>query len=342
MSNLGLYKNNSFGIDLGNNNTLVNDKEKILMSQPSYIAFNARNQAVTAIGEKAYQMFEKTPEDLKSVKPLRAGVIADFDSASRMIREMLHQVFLDKSFFSGYDHIISGVPFSTTEVERRALRAALDQFHARKTYLLFEPLAAALGMGLDIGEPNGKMVVDIGGGITEVVVISLSGIAAFESIKIAGDTFDGEIQDYFRRNFNMAIGSKTAEQIKINVGAALEQIVETPDTMEVRGKDLMEGIPITRRIGHPEVARILDKSIQAIENSILQTMETCPPELASDIYENGIYLTGGGALLRGIKERFESKFKIAVHVDKGALSSVSAGVGKALRCVKEYRSVLFE
>lgn len=340
MINFNFYKNRSFGIDLGNNNTLVSDRNNLLLSQPSYIAFQVDNHAVKAVGDEAYNMFEKTHQDLRSIKPLRGGVIADFDSASRMIRQMLRKVFTDKSFFNGYDDVISGVPYATTDVEKRALRAVLDQFNARHTYLLYEPLAAALGMDLDIREPDGKMIVDIGGGITEIVVISLSGIAAVQSIKIAGDSFDVEIQDHFRRNYNMAIGLKTAEYIKIHVGAVRNDIAEIPEPVAVKGKDTLEGIPVIRTIGHREVALILDQSISAIEEGIIQTMETCSPELAADIYKNGVFVTGGGALLRGIQKRFEAKIKVPVHIDGHALISVNRGITKTLRDPKKYKSVL--
>lgn len=340
MINFNFCKNRSFGIDLGNNNTLVSDQNKLLLAQPSYIAFHVDNHAVKAVGAEAYNMFEKTHQELRSVKPLRGGVIADFESASQMIRQMLQRVFNGNTFFKGYDNVISGVPYATTDVERRALRAVLDQFSARHTYLLFEPLAAALGMGLDIREPDGKMIVDIGGGITEIVIISLSGIAAVQSIKMGGDTFDMEIQDHFRRNYNMAIGLKTAEQVKIQVGAVIADILEIPEAVMVKGKDTVEGIPVIRKIGHREVAMILDRSISAIEEGIIQTMETCSPELAADIYANGIFITGGGAMLRGLQQRFERKLKVPVHIDAHALTSVNAGIITVLQDPRKYRAVL--
>lgn len=338
--NLNLFRNKNFGIDLGNNNTIVSDRNQILVSQPSYIVFDVEHQRVKAVGDAAFQMYEKNHEELKPVKPLRGGVIADYESASKMILELMNRANGKSSFLSGYDNIISGVPYNTTEVERRALRDALDQFNARHTWLLFEPLAAALGIGLNIQEPNGKMVVDIGGGITEIVIISLSGIAAFQSVKAAGDAFDEAIQDHFRRNYNISLGLKTAEQIKINVGAATDKIREIPQPMLVRGKDLIEGIPTTRKIDHREVAHILEKSIASIEEGIIQTLETCPPELAADIYENGIHITGGNALLRGLKERFESRIKLPVHIDMEALLSVSKGVAQVLRDTRKYKGVL--
>jgi rod shape-determining protein MreB and related proteins len=338
--NFNFFSKRSLALDLGNTNTLVRDKHKLLVSEPSCIVFDTNNNEVKAVGEKAYSMFEKNHETLKPVRPLKGGVIADYNSACSMIRELVKQSNKEKSFMDRYDNLISGIPYSTTEVERKALRDALDQFNANHTYLVYEPIAAALGIGLNIQEPDGKMVVDIGGGITEIVVISLSGIAAFQSIKVAGDTFDEEIQDHFRRNYNMSIGLRTAEQIKIQVGAVLETLNEIPEPMMVRGKDLIEGIPVTRRIDHAEVAAILNKSIYAIENSIVQTLEACPPELAADIYENGIHVTGGNAYLRGIKERFESKMHIPVHIDAEALQSVSKGIATVLHNPKKYQTVL--
>lgn len=342
MFSFQLLKKKSFGIDLGNNNTQVSDHERILVDQPSYIVLDRSRSAVKAVGNEAYDMFEKTHQLLKPVRPLKGGVIADHTSATKMISALMEQAYGSKSILSGYEHIISGVPFATTNVEKRALRAALEQFNASTIHLLYEPLAAAIGMGLNIEEPNGKMVVDIGGGITEIVVVSLSGIASFQSVKVAGDTMDEEIQLYFRRNYNMAIGLKTAEQVKIQVGAVQEQILEAPEPMIVRGKDMLRGIPVTRQITHAEVATILDKSISTIELSILQTLEKCPPELAGDIYGNGVYLTGGNALLRGLKDRLEKKIRLTVHIDKTPLHAVSKGVATALRDIRRYKPVLID
>lgn len=339
---LNSIKRRSLAIDLGNSNTHVSDSNHLLLSQSSCIVFNSTNQAVRAVGDEAYEMFEKNPEQLVPVKPMRGGVIADFNSASTMIREMVKRVCPGKTSFFGFNHIISGIPYNTTEVERRALRDAIDQFHPRKRSLVFEPLAAAIGMGLNIQEPDGKMVIDIGGGITEIVVISLSGIVAFQSLKVAGDTFDSNIQDYFRRTYNMAIGMKTAEQVKIRTGSVLTELDPTPEAILVKGKDMVTGIPITRRIDYAEVAFILEKSVAAIERSIVQTLETCPPELAGDIYQNGMHLTGGSALLRGFKERFERNIGLKVHIDPQALSSVSRGITKALAEPEKFASVLFE
>lgn len=331
-----------FAIDLGNNNTLVRDPLKILISEPSYIAFNANKTQVKAVGLKAFQMYEKNHQELRPVKPLKGGVIADFDSAAQLLKSLMWQANMGHRFFDQYEYIISGIPFSATEVERRALRDALDQFKARHTYLIYEPIAAALGLGLNIREPDGKMVVDLGGGVTEVVVISLSGIAAYTSLKVAGDTFDEAIQDHFRREYNLAIGLRTAEQIKIRVGAVWHDMDSRPEPLAVCGKDFVEGVPTTKRIHCEEICEVLDKFINPIEHGIISTLESCPPELAADIYENGIHITGGNALLRGLRQRLESRIKLPIHIDDEALMSVSKGMAAALLDPKKYKNVLFE
>lgn len=338
---LPFLKNKSFAIDLGNNNTLLTDENQILLSQPSLIVFDEEKRAVKAVGDQAFDIFEKNHSLLKTVKPLQWGVIADYDSASAMINKMVNQVH-KRNWFSSFDHIISGVPYYATEVERRALRDVLDQFNSRKRQLVVEPLAAAVGMGLNIREAEGKMVIDIGGGITEIVIISLSGIAVFKSIKVAGDSFTIDIQDHFRRNHNLMIGWKTAEQIKIQVGAATPLINEAPASMIVKGKDILDGIPATREVNHAEVAFVLDKSIKSIEESIIQTLEVCPPELAADIYQNGIHLTGGSALLRGLKERLQKNIQLPVHLDTEPLLAVSKGISQVLRESKKFQTVLFD
>jgi rod shape-determining protein MreB len=340
MRDFNFLRSKSFTLDLGNNNTLVSDEQSIIFDQPSFIVFDGDTRSVKAVGDDAYNMFEKSHHELRPVKPLRGGVIADYESASLMLSEMIKRTRMKRSFFERFNHIISGVPYTTTPVERNALSEALGQFNARKTYLVFEPLAAALGMGLDIQEPDGKMIVDIGGGITEIVVISLSGIACFESLKIAGDTMDSDIKDHFRRHYNMSIGLKTAEHIKIHSGSVIEDITEVPEPLTVKGKDLITGVPIARTVGHQEVCSILQRSINAIEHAIIQTLQKCPPELASDIYENGIQVTGGNAMLRGLKERLQRSIGVKVFVDETALHSVSKGTAIMLRNTSKYQHIL--
>lgn len=334
-----LFHTHSFAIDLGNNNTIISDESGPLLAQPSYIVFNTTKN-VKAVGDYAYAMFEKTHEEFTPVKPLKGGVIADYESATRMIQEMVKQVYKKRNFLSGFNHVISGVPYNTTEVERRALRDALEHINSRKPQLIYEPLAAALGMGLNIRQPEGKLIIDIGGGITEIVVISLSGIAAFRSVKIAGDTFDENIQDHFRKTYNIAIGLKTAELVKMQVGAVTDTLIDPPQPMLVKGKDMISGIPVTRKIDHLEVAQILEKSFVQIEKAIIQTLETCPPELAADIYQTGIHLTGGGSLLRGLQLRLEKHLKLKINMDKNPLHSVSKGISQVLSNPTHYTGML--
>ncbi|HEU5145758.1 MAG TPA: rod shape-determining protein, partial [Chryseosolibacter sp.] len=342
MVKFDFIRKKSFAIDLGNTNTLVHDADRLLVDQPSYIVLDSNRSAVKAVGHEAYSMYEKTHNEYCPVKPLKGGVIADYDSAAKMLQALMLQAYGDKSVLNGYGDIISGVPYSTTAVERRALLNALETLHARNTYLLFEPIAAALGMGLNIQEPEGKLVIDIGGGITEIVVISLSGIACFQSIKVAGDSMDETIRHYFRKEYNMAIGIKTAEQVKIQVGAVMADIENPPKPMAVKGKELLRGLPVTRTVDHVEIASVLEKSMSAIELGLIQTLETCPPELASDIYVTGVHVTGGNALLRGLPERLQRKLKLPVHVDDTPLQSVSKGVAAVLRDPKKYRGVLMQ
>ncbi len=340
MAKFEFIRKKNFAIDLGNTNTLVRDENRLLVDQPSYIVLDSNRSQVKAVGTQAFRMFEKSHGEFRPIKPLQCGVIADYDSAAKMLHALMKQAYGDKSVLNGYGHIISGVPYSTTLVERRALLNALETLHAKHTWLLFEPLAAALGMGLNIQEPDGKMVIDIGGGITEIVVISLSGIACFQSIKVAGDSMDESIRHYFRKKYNMAIGIRTAEQVKIGVGAVLADLENPPAPMAVKGKELLRGLPATRMVDHAEIASVLEKSVSSIELAIIQTLEMCPPELASDIYVNGIYVTGGNALLRGLKERLQRKLKLHVNIDDDPLLSVSKGVATVLRDPRKYKSVL--
>lgn len=337
---LDFLRSKSFAIDLGNSNTLLADQNRILLSEPTCIVVESGTHKVRAVGDKAYEMFEKNHQDLTPIKPMKWGVIADYDSAAMMIRDMVKRTFSDKNFMVGYDKIIAGVPYSTTEVERRALRDTLDQFNAKKQYLVYEPIAAAVGMGLNIHEPEGKMVIDIGGGITEVVIISYSGIAVIESIKVAGDTFTEDIQDHLRKNYNLQIGWKTAELIKTQVGAVYEKLEEVPEPVCVKGKDILRGLPAMRKIDHLEVASVLNKSMLAIERSIVKALETCPPELAADIYESGLFITGGGSLLRGVKERLETTIKLPVHLDEEPMLAVSKGISATLRNTKAFSQIL--
>jgi rod shape-determining protein MreB len=332
-----LFRSHNLAIDLGNNNTLLSDSEGLLLSQPSYIVFDANTNKVKAIGHQAFDIFGKNHEDLKPVQPLKWGVIADYHSANAMIGGMVSKTSKKKSVFSGYNDIIAGVPYAATAVEKRALRDVLDQFNSRKCHLVYEPLAAALGMGLNIKEPDGKMIVDIGGGITEIVIISLSGVAVFKSIKVAGDTFTEVIQDHLRRKYNLQVGWKTAEAAKIELG---DFFGDDKTIRSVKGKDLMSGLPVERNITSREICEVLDKPFSLIEEQIVHALEICPPELSADIYQNGIHITGGSALLHGIRERLEKSIQVPVTLDKEPLLSVSKGISRILANPKQHAAIL--
>lgn len=335
----GFSSSSNLAIDLGNNNTLLTDQSTILLSQPSFLVVNEESRRVEAVGDQAYEMLEKTHSHLKPIKPLKGGVISDGESTKKMLKELVGLVRKPTLFDRGFNYLLSGVPYDTTPVEKRALRDALDQFTSKNTHLVYEPLAAALGMDLNIQEPEGKLIVDIGGGITEVVVISLSGVAAFQSIRVAGDTFDEEIQDYFRREFNMSIGLKTAELVKKKIGCVYSPAA-TDEKVMVKGKDLIEGIPASRMISQHELVQVLERPFKQIEDSIHQSLQVCPPELAADIYQTGIYVTGGNAMLKGIKERFSKNFRLPVNIDQNALTSVSKGICHILSNPQKYKTVL--
>jgi rod shape-determining protein MreB and related proteins len=335
------FAKKSIAIDLGNSNTLLTNNGNMPFSFPSFIAFNSNN-SIRAVGKEALDMCGKTNDSLKVVKPMKGGVIKDYESARKMLKALVNATFPGGNIFNRFDYVVSGVPYSTTEVEKRALRDTLQQFGASKTFLIYEPLAAAIGMGINIQEPNGHFIVDIGGGITEAVVVSLSGIVNSNSLKIAGDTFDSDIQDYIRRNFNVDISSAAAEQVKIKVGSAWEYLKEEPEPYYIIGKDTVNGIPKKIKIDHMEIAFILNNSISRIEELIIQTLEECPPELAGDIYDSGIYLTGGSSMLRGLKERLENKLKLPIHQDPNALLSVSKGISTVLKNTEKYKYLMIK
>lgn len=340
--NLGsIGRRENVAVDFGNNNIVIANHRNQAWIQPSVVTLNGNTKTAHSVGKDAYAMIGKTPERLKVIRPMRGGVIADFFSASKMLNALIKGVFPNKTFLSNFNYVIAGVPFATTEVERRALRDTMEQFRSSKSFLLFEPIAAALGLGLDIREPDGKFLVDIGGGITEAVVISLSGIVNYRSIKTGGDNLNDDIQQYFRKNYNIDIGLPMAENVKIKAGAAHELKKEQPEPFYVVGKDTLTGIPKGRMVDHVEIAFILNTSLAKIEQAIIQTLEECPPELASDIYDNGIHITGGSSLLRGLAERLANKIKIPVHQDSNALFSVSNGITTVLKNPESYKTVMF-
>jgi rod shape-determining protein MreB and related proteins len=322
-------------IDLGTANTLIMQDGKIVVDEPSIVAIDRKSGNVIAVGTKAMQMHEKTHENIKTIRPLKDGVIADFQAAESMIESMIRMAGNRRKFFSHLKMVIC-IPSGITEVEKRAVFESADHVDSKETYLIHEPMAAALGIGLDVEEPVGNMIIDIGGGTTEIAVIALSGIVCDQSIRIAGDELTNDIVNYIKRQHNILIGERTAEQIKINVGSALPELDNPPEDFAVNGRDLMTGIPKQITVNYSEVAHALDKSITKIEDSILKALENTPPELASDIYKTGLYLTGGGALLRGLDKRISMKTKLLVHVADDPLRAVVKGTGIALKNTERF------
>jgi len=334
---MGLFNffTQDIAIDLGTANTLIINSE-VVVDEPSIVAMERSSGKIVAVGKKAMMMHEKTHEYLKTVRPLRDGVIADFNAAEGMIREFMKMIYAKKPIFTPSWRMVICIPSSITEVEKRAVRDSAEQAGAKEVFLIHEPMAAALGIGIDVEEPVGNMIIDIGGGTTGISVIALAGIVCDQSIRIAGDEFTSDVMEALRRYHSLLIGERTAEQIKIQVGSAMKELDDPPEDLAVNGRDLVTGIPKQIMISYQEIAEALDKSIFKIEEAILKALETTPPELASDIYRRGLYLTGGGALLRGLDKRLSQKIKLPVHVAEDPLRAVVRGTGIALKHVGKY------
>ena len=325
-------------MDLGTANTIIISDDKIVVDEPSVVALDRRTDKMIAVGERAKLMYEKTHENIRTIRPLRDGVIADFSACEQMMRGLIKMVHSGRRLFGSPSlRMVIGVPSGSTEVELRAVRDSAEHADGRDVYLIFEPMAAAIGIGIDVEAPEGNMIVDIGGGSTEIAVISLGGIVSNNSIRVAGDELTSDIQEYMSRQHNVKVSERMAERIKINVGSALTDLGdESPEDYVVHGPNRITALPMEVPVCYQEIAHCIDKTIAKIENAVLSALEATPPELYADIVQNGIYLTGGGALLRGLAKRLTDKINIKFHVAEDPLHSVANGAGIALKNVDRF------
>ena len=328
-------------MDLGTANTIITCNGKIVVDEPSVVALDKKNNKMIAVGEKAKMMYEKTHDNIRTCRPLRDGVIADFYACEQMMRGLIKMVKTGHHLFTPSLRMVIGVPSGSTEVELRAVRDSAEHSGGRDVYLIFEPMAAAIGCGIDVEAPEGQMIVDIGGGSTEIAVISLGGIVSNNSIRVAGDELTADIQEYMSRQHNVKVSERMAERIKINVGSALTDLGDSaPEDFVVYGPNRITALPMQISVCYQEIAHCIDKTIAKIETAVLQALENTPPELYADIVKNGIWLTGGGALLRGLDKRLSDKIQIPFHIDDDPLRSVAKGTGIALKNVNNYQFLM--
>ena len=324
-------------MDLGTANTIIISDDKIVVDEPSVVALDRRTDKMIAVGDDAKLMYEKEQPNIRTIRPLKDGVIADFSACEQMMRGLIKKVHSGSRLFSPSLRMVIGVPSRSTEVELRAVHDSAEHADGRDVFLIFEPMAAAIGIGIDVEAPEGNMIVDIGGGTTEIAVISLGGIVANNSIKIAGDDLNNDIQDYMSRQHNVKIGERMAERIKINVGSALTDLGdEAPEDFVVIGPNKITALPMEVPVCYQEIAHCIDRTVASIESAVLTALENTPPELYADIVKNGIYLTGGGALLRGLAKRLKDKINIEFHVAEDPLHCVARGAGIALNNVDRF------
>lgn len=331
------WNSKDIGVDLGTANIIITIKGKgIVLNEPSVVAIDKNNGTILATGAEAKEMLGRTPNDIAAIRPLKDGVIADFTATQLMLKSMLQRVC--QRYNAGRPRVVVGVPSGITEVEERAVEESVMQAGAREVYIIEDPMAAAIGANLEVAEPNGNIIVDIGGGTTEVAVVSLGGIVTSNSLRVAGDELNEDIVNYVKREMNLAIGETTAEQVKINIGCAKPLLTE--ESMEIRGRHLATGLPETAIITSTQVQEAMNDSIEKIVDIIKQTLEKTPPELASDIMERGIVLTGGGALIRNFDSLLAEKTEMPVYVADHPLECVAKGAEKTLEDLEKLRTVL--
>ena len=330
---MGLFSflTKEIAIDLGTANTIIIFNDKVVVDEPSIVAIERNTGKIIAVGKKAMMMHGKTHENIKTIRPLRDGVIADFQATEFMIRELIKMVGIKSTLFPPALKMVICIPSGITEVEERAVKDSAEQAGAKEVRLIHEPMAAAIGIGIDVLEPTGNMVIDIGGGTTEIAVIALGGIVNSKSIRIAGDDLILDIQEYMRKQHNINIGERSSERIKIEFGAAMTEIDNPPEDYAVHGRDMLTGIPKEITVNYAEIAQCLDKTLAKIEAAVLNALEMTPPELSADIFRTGIYLAGGGSLLRGFDKRLQLKTKLSIHIADDPLRAVARGTGIALK-----------
>jgi len=335
--NLFSLKSKDIGIDLGTANTLVTLKGKgVILKEPSVVAIDRRSGEILATGFEAKEMLGRTPESIKAVRPLKDGVIADFTATKLMLKNIVTKVC--QRYNAGKPRVVVGVPSGITEVEERAVEESILAAGAREVYLIEEPMAAAIGANLDVAEPTGNIIVDIGGGTTEVAVVSLGGVVVSNSLRIAGDELDEDIMDYIKKEMGLAIGETTAEEIKKEIGCALPLMTEL--SMEIRGRDLSNGLPRNIVVTSSQIQEAMQNSINEIIDIVKATLEKTPPELASDIVEKGIVLAGGGALIKNLDKLLSHKTGMPVYIAENPLECVVRGTGKTLEDLERLKSVL--
>ena len=323
-------------VDLGTANTIIIHNDKIVINEPSIVALDKRTDKLIAVGKEAQQMEGKENEYIRTVRPLREGVIADFNAAELMIRGLVKKASAKSAWFSPSLRMVIGIPSGASEVERRAVRDSAEHANGRDVYMLFEPMAAAIGIGLDVQAAEGNMIVDIGGGTTEIAVISLGGIVTNMSNRVAGDDLTEDIQGHMRRAHNVKVGVRTAELIKINVGSALTELENPPEDYIVHGPNQMTALPMEIPVSYQEISHCIEKTISKIETAVLAALEQTPPELYADIVRNGIWLAGGGALIRGLDKRLTDKIGIQFHIAEDPLLAVAKGTGVALKNIDNF------
>ena len=323
-------------IDLGTANTIIIHDDKIVIDEPSIVAIDKKTDRLVAVGLEAQEMQGKEHDGIKTVRPLSKGVIADFTAAEMMIRGLVKKASTKSNWFQPSLKMVVGIPSGSTGVDIRAVRDSSEHAGGRDTYMIFEPMAAALGIGLDVLAPEGNMIVDIGGGTTEIAVISLGGIVSNKSIQLAGDDLTADIQEHMGRVHNVRVGERTAEQIEMHVGSALTELDNPPEDYIVHGPNKMTALPMEVPVSYQEISHAIEKSISKIEAAVLQALEQTPPELYADIVKNGIYLAGGGALLRGLDKRLTDKIGIQFHTAEDPLLAVARGTGVALKNIERF------